>query len=253
MQRVPRGSIRITIYSAPKRMPHISSRLVTMGVGAVMSVLLHALIFTSALWGAGSSASRPPIRLADVVSDTPGQDQEAMQWILLDQIPPTDRPEKGGDTPFINASKAQPSADALAALSAVPDIVLGSPDQHQEQEATDDSDNRSALYGRYIGQINARVIRAWLRPRTPIGSSTFNCRARIEQDTMGIVKEVTLEACNGDARWQLSVVHAIEAASPLPAAPEPRMFRQMVTIPFESEGYVAGSSSKDDFEPVAAQ
>lgn len=171
-----------------------------------------------------------------------------MQWVVVDERTPSESREKGSELQFINASQMQVSADALAKLSVVPDLVLGHPDAHKESQAAEESDNQSALYGRYIGQINARVTRAWLRPRTPIGASTFDCRAHIQQDVTGIVKEVTLESCNGDMRWQLSVVQAVQAASPLPAPPAPGVFHSIVVVPFHSGEYMEGSSSKDDFE-----
>jgi TonB C terminal len=250
---VHRGSIEIAIYAAPQRVPRIPSRVVTVVVGAAVSLAFHALIFTGALWGAGSSASRPPIRLADATSDTPDQDEAAMQWISLDTSATAERVDKQIEAPAIDLAATRLSADALAALSAAPEIVLDSPDRDSPQHSADDLENRSALYGRYIGQINARVFRAWLRPRTPIGSPSFSCRAHINQDTRGNVKEVKLEACNGDARWQLSVVHAIKSSSPLPAPPDPRVFRHDVTVSFQSLGYRASVSSEDEFESPVAQ
>lgn len=249
---MPRGSIEIMVYVAPERVPRISSRVVTAFVGAALSLAIHALLFTGALWGAGSSASRPPIRLADAASDTPGQDEAAMQWIVLDTPPSPHRHDRKIEAANVDPASVELSADVLAALSAAPEIVYEDPDRDSPRDSADDSDNRSALYGRYIGQINARIFRAWLRPRTAIGSPSFSCRAHIDQDAHGNVKEVTLEACNGDARWQLSVVHAIQSSSPLPAPPDPRVFRHEVTVSFQSLGYRAGAS-EDEFESPAAQ
>jgi hypothetical protein len=42
---------------------------------------------------------------------------------------------------------------------------------------------RSALYGRYVGQVDARIERAWVRPRSAIGATTFVCIVRIDQDS----------------------------------------------------------------------
>jgi hypothetical protein len=144
----------------------------------------------------------------------------------------------------VDPSSIQVSADALAPLATQPEWVPDDLDQ-PVQDSPDDATDRSALFGRYTGQINARVFRAWLRPRTPIGSLTFSCRARIEQDPVGNVKEVTLESCNGDTRWQLSVVRAIQSASPLPAPPDPKVFRREVTVALQSEGYHDGAASGD--------
>jgi hypothetical protein len=59
----------------------------------------------------------------------------------------------------------------------------------------------SALSGLYVGQIDARIERAWLRPRTEVGAGVFSCSARIEQDEAGHAQDVTLIRCNGRARW----------------------------------------------------
>ncbi|HEY4338985.1 MAG TPA: TonB C-terminal domain-containing protein [Steroidobacteraceae bacterium] len=112
----------------------------------------------------------------------------------------------------------------------------------------DDSSNRSALYGRYVDQIDARIFGAWMRPRTPIGSPSFSCRAIINRDAFGNMKNVELQACNGDTRWQLSVAHAVQSSSPLPEPPDPRVFRREVTVPFQSSGYTEGVPA-DGFEP----
>ncbi len=104
------------------------------------------------------------------------------------------------------------------------------------------------MAGRYIGQINARIDRAWMRPRTPIGAPTFSCRVRIAQDHTGQVLAVTLERCNGDARWRRSLVRAIELASPLPAPPDPAVFAPIVHMSFEALAYRPGAPA-GEYEP----
>jgi hypothetical protein len=108
---------------------------------------------------------------------------------------------------------------------------------------------QSPLAGRYLGQIDARIERAWRRPRTPVGDGLFTCRVRIEQDATGGVKEITLEHCNGDASWQVSLVHAIQAASPLPAPPAPSVFRRVLRMDFRAEPYSA-QALQEDYEPA---
>jgi hypothetical protein len=115
-------------------------------------------------------------------------------------------------------------------------------------EAVGDQANHALLFGRYVGQIKARIQRAWLRPRTAIGAALFNCRLQITQDRRGNAKETTLQKCNGDYRWHLSLVEAIQRASPLPAPPDPSAFADAVTLEFESAAFVAGQSH-EGFEP----
>ncbi|MGB6449729.1 MAG: TonB C-terminal domain-containing protein [Steroidobacteraceae bacterium] len=104
------------------------------------------------------------------------------------------------------------------------------------------------MAGRYVGQINARIDRAWMRPRTAIGAPIFACRVRIDQDRAGNVLDVTLERCNGDAHWQLSLVEAIESASPLPAPPDPGVFAPIVHMSFHATAYRSGAP-EGEYEP----
>jgi hypothetical protein len=101
-----------------------------------------------------------------------------------------------------------------------------------------------AMYGRYLGQIHARIDRAWLRPRTAIGAPIFQCQVQVDQDSSGRVLATTLIECNGGTRWQLSLVHAIEAASPLPAPPNPAVFVQHVLLAFRAMAYAPGASAQ---------
>jgi hypothetical protein len=58
--------------------------------------------------------------------------------------------------------------------------------------------------------------------------------------------------CHGDARWKLSLVHAVEAASPLPAPPNPAVFTRHVLLQFRAMAYSAGAPA-DLYEPPAVQ
>jgi hypothetical protein len=95
--------------------------------------------------------------------------------------------------------------------------------------------SRAQIYGRYLGQINARIDRAWVRPRAPIGATRFLCQVRIEQDAVGNVREVTLDRCNGSPVWQRSLVDAIKSASPLPAPADPAVFAPEIQMAFREE------------------
>ncbi|HWF98768.1 MAG TPA: TonB C-terminal domain-containing protein [Steroidobacteraceae bacterium] len=110
----------------------------------------------------------------------------------------------------------------------------------------------SALSGRYGGQIQARIERAWQRPRDPIDAPFFRCRVEIDQDRTGRVTEVALMECNGDSRWRLSLVQAIQAASPLPAPPIAAMLAQKALLEFRAAAY--GPGMPDElYEPARAQ
>lgn len=126
-----------------------------------------------------------------------------------------------------------------------------------------DPARQSMLFGRYTGQIDARIQRAWRRPRSAIDgpfasgsdggaaarADTFQCQARIVQEASGNVKEIELIQCNGSPEWQLSLVRAIQLASPLPAPPDPSVFTNVLTLAFEAKAYVPGYR-EDEYEPA---
>lgn len=107
----------------------------------------------------------------------------------------------------------------------------------------------AVLYGRYLGQIQARIERAWLRPRTAIGADLFRCRVRIDQRRDGRVGDITLQRCNGTMQWQGSLVRAIEDASPLSAPANPAVFTPHVVLEFRSTAYTP-SAPAGLFEPA---
>jgi hypothetical protein len=81
-----------------------------------------------------------------------------------------------------------------------PPDLLEAPAEKKPSNPSIDAAGSSALAGRYLGQIDARIERAWLKPRTPLDSDAFRCEVRIEQDTAGNVLEIELEECGNDGR-----------------------------------------------------
>ena len=63
---------------------------------------------------------------------------------------------------------------------------------------------------------------------------------------------MTLLQCNGSTRWKLSLVQAVEAASPLPAPPNLAVFSRHVLLQFRAMAYSAGAQA-DLYEPPAVQ
>lgn len=204
----------------------LEHRTLTSCAAALIVLAVHIGLIAPAVWAGGASAQRQEQRF---------RGEADLQWVVLD--------ESTKRAPVTAALLPSPGLIAIGA----PDILLppaavtppasGSNDQDAE---SDDSSSLGALYGRYVGQIHARIDRAWERPRTAIGSPIFQCQVQIDQDGLGRVGEVTLLQCNGDARWRLSIVHAIEAASPLPAPPDPAVFARHVVLEFRAMAYSPG-------------
>jgi hypothetical protein len=269
-----KGSVEISIYQppsaadAPESMPSQIAeaptppfrsprpslpRAVVSPIAATVAIALHALLVTSMMWSAGPekphSDPRTPGAWDTDVPET--ADDGALQVFLFDE-------------PSVAASSAErrnssKSANSLR-LPPIPLVQLDEPnvviatsssdDESSSANSSPDTATRSAMYGRYLGQISARINRAWLRPRTAIGAPMFSCRVRIDQDNRGNVQNVTLEDCNGDSRWQLSLVQAIESASPLPAPPDPSVFTRIVHANFVGRAYEPGLPEAQ-YEPGA--
>jgi hypothetical protein len=156
----------------------------------------------------------------------------------------------------------------------IPQDAMGDNNDAAGSVDSGDPAARAMLFGRYTGQINARIERAWRRPRSPVDPSTdpvhdsnarapndgsevddtFRCQVRIIQDAQGFVREVQMLDCNGSVAWQQSLVAAIFSASPLPAPPSPTVFTRTLTMTFEGQAYSPGSPADDyEIEPPRIQ
>ena len=179
-----------------------------------------------------------------------------MTMFFLDESNPAADPSEE-HRPAVNALVSR-----IPIVVAVGDLKIGEhtpsfsePDVEVSVNATDDATGdeagRAALFGRYMGQITARIARAWVRPRSPAGPGQFSCWVQVDQDATGAVQEVTLKKCNGTPDWQVSLVHAIESASPLPAPSDPAVFTQRLTFEMSSDGFdPKGSADGFESEPV---
>jgi hypothetical protein len=221
-------------------------------LGTLASLLLHALLLTSLFLGGNRHHNRTP-NSQNSSSNSNSNEDPAMTLVFVEE--PDSGAARDRQADYVTSLLAFPSP--LLAPVAVPDIPLATPmgqsDPRENEEATvvqaNTSDpGRSKMFGRYVGQIDARIQRAWIRPRTAIDSGSFACRARITQDRSGSVQEIELVRCNGNAAWQVSLVHAIQSASPLPAPPDPKVFSRVVTLDFTSLPFSPDGSS-EGFEP----
>jgi TonB-like protein len=241
---------RMLIYLAA---PTQSRPLTIPFTGALASALLHALLLAPVLLG--TTAHKTPLAPQQgTMSTVAGSSEEsAMTVIFIQEFWPGAKP---GATTAELASLLSASGAILSPVVAPnagpPPALVQSDDSENDQHATnttgESEPGRALMAGRYIGQITARVQRAWIRPRTPLPSDLFACRVRIVQDRSGDVMEIELARCNGDVRWQTSLVAAIQSASPLPAPPDPDVFSRTLTIEFTTAPLVPGEDA-EGFEP----
>jgi hypothetical protein len=220
-------------------------------LGAAASIGFHCLLFAPLLLGNGGSRHHVPDRSG---TDSGGQSEET-EYVLTATFAIED-PDDPAESVIQGSQRVlQPSQLPRLTLNLEPEMLMASvpieandEDKPREAEAQGDQVGQALMFGRYLGQITARISRAWARPRTPIGDESFSCRVQIQQDRSGTVKEIMLRQCNGDTRWQLSLVRAIQSASPLPAPPDPAVFTSSLTLRMESDPFLPGHGT-DGFEP----
>lgn len=203
----------------------LSNRKVAACASALAALAFHILLVAPALWGEGPF--RPP-------QDERHRGDTALQWVVIE--------DSSGNSGLTGISSL-PTVTMRAIRLSDP---LPAPPTLPAQAANPQSDGQSglsAMSGRYLAQIRARIERAWLLPRTAIGEPIFQCQVQLDQDSAGRVLAIALVACAGATAWQLSLVHAIEAASPLPAPPNPAVFVHHVLLTFRAMPYSAASSA----------
>jgi hypothetical protein len=177
-----------------------------------------------------------------------------MTVVFLNELSPVERAARLEPMQLASRGLAPPDLPVVVlspdASSASPDDahVHAAEDSLAPTEAAGDQTQHALLYGRYLVQVQARIERAWMRPRAEIGAPRFSCRARIAQDRHGDVIGIRLDHCNGTQRWQQSLLSAIRTASPLPAPPDPSVYADSLWLNFESEGFRPGGSP-EGFEP----
>jgi|HubBroStandDraft_1064217.scaffolds.fasta_scaffold02112_7 hypothetical protein len=238
---------RIAVTKTTRRARHPGVVL----VGALASLVLHALLLAPILFGGGKRHHTPDAPRTATTADRPGAEGALTVEFIEEADGRTMASAHSAVVPLPASPSTVPRPAVLDLIPPpdIPDIETGR-DAPSSAATPGDQSLEAQLYGMYVGQISARIERAWLKPRTSPGVDRFVCRVQVLQTPSGDVREVTLSSCNGDARWKSSLVHAIQTASPLPAPPDPRVFRRHIALQFDSDAFFAGGSS-EEFEPEA--
>lgn len=218
--------------------------------GLVGTFLLHTLVLQSVLLGSQAHKVHPP-KVQGPGATLIRSDAEPTENLVLIELPTAIAASKPLFEDLASAGSAPKnlvvtvlSPDPLPHVD-IPQDALGESNANVASIDSGDPAARAALFGRYTGQIDARIERAWRRPRSPVNpdfaalndansphtnsgslsDDTFRCQVRILQNERGSVQEVQLLNCNGTVAWQHSLVVAILGSSPLPATryPLPRV------------------------------
>lgn len=247
MANVPRGRLEVIEY-VPRQVAfdvvsadhtyksvrfwnrlRLENRMLMSCAAAFAALALHVFLVVPVLWAAGFSQDRQKQTYQGDVAD--------LQWVVL--------ADSLSHSAIVKPrSLASPTLTPIAvtypllapALSPVVAEVSDS-----RAAASDAESGFGTLYGRYLEQIRARIDRAWQRPRSAIGAPLFQCQVQVDQDAVGRVQEITLLECNGGSSWQLSLVHAIQSASPLPAPSNPAVFSRHILLAFRAMAYSPGA------------
>jgi hypothetical protein len=228
-------------------------------LGLAGTLSIHALMFAPILFGGTAPERHRRPDVEGLGATATGEQAEASDaMILLDLSALT--PDSEADFADATSSGSQREAQSFRIASPDPlpafEPIVFDEDLSELAPLPEPASNtagRALLLSGYMGQIMARVNRAWLRPRTSTDGGRFDCRVRIEQTLEGRVESVELMECNGDSHWQESLVSAIERAAPLSAPPEPSVFSRQIVLSFSAPTYQAGISREDEYAPEPAR
>lgn len=229
------------------------SRPLAVSAGSVVGVLLiHALLVLPFVLSLSLPSPRRPDATGAGASAFVSAAEPEMTVVFIDEPTPATSTSPPKLPPLASRGVTPPDLQ-LVVLSpdpspAAPAAQTADSTYDQEVTASGEAAEHARLYGRYLGQLQARIERAWMRPRSEIGASQFSCRVRIRQDRRGAVVEVTLDHCNGTGPWQQSLVSAIRTASPLPAPPDASVYADILWLSFTSGPFEEGGSTQG-FEP----
>jgi hypothetical protein len=237
---------------APLEPTRPAPRWISRSLGISATVLVHLLLTAPLVLGVAAHKTRTPEGVGSVAWASQGEQEERM--ILLD-LSAMSASQPDTPLPRIAAEGIRPDEFRIELVSSEPQPPAElKPEDFEEagtaNQAAGDPAGNAALFGRYVGQVTARIERAWMRPRSAIEGGRFECRVRIAQDKRGNVESIELQSCGNDAAWRNSLTGAILRASPLSAPPEPWLYTPTLTLNFSGEQYVAQQTPEYDYEPV---
>ncbi len=214
----------------------------------LLTMVVHSLLLGSLVLGSGTHRTRPPMKegFSAVARNSDGSESVSVLLFFNDSsISSSDQDNESAYAASRAPEKISTSALALSAADVgsppAPDIEIADNASAPEESAADGA-QLVMLFGRYMGQVKARIERAWSYPVAPTKSS-FHCRAQIKQSKQGEVEQITLQQCDADSLWQASLFQAIQAASPLSAPPSEKVFTEIVTLSFTAQAAPAPEKS----------
>jgi hypothetical protein len=220
----------------------------TWSLALLVTVFVHVFVVGSLTLGTGKRTSRPPENegFQAVSRDAAGMEPVSVLIFVPDKS--IHMPEEANESAYSPSEVSEQTAKNPMAIASTDGGVASTPPtlEDSDESATlsqitdGDGGEAALLFGRYMGQIKARIERAWSYPISP-SRRTFQCKAQIKQSKNGDVEEITLQRCDMDSQWQASLVKAIQGASPLSAPPSEKVFTEVVTLNFVAQMPIANA------------
>jgi hypothetical protein len=214
-----------------------TQRVLVYGFAALISATIHAFLLGSAFVGFAPRHIKVPMTEGawQVAGDATAESVTMLvipdeKTITASEAPPeflaatNEAVKRSVDVPMLMSSEAM--RDPLPMLDGV--------DDGDAPAKAGDHNGFATLFGGYMGQIKARIERVWEYPADK-SRANFSCRVRIKQDRRGNVEEVALQRCGSNPAWQVSLVQAIQRASPLSAPPDEKVFTPLLTLDFVAD------------------
>lgn len=217
---------------------HRASMYGTWMLSALLTVAMHLLAFAPLLAGHHPSRkAQPPLSegLAVSKASVDSDESASVLFIFNDRaITPADEPvETRFATPEEVQTAVNESVTGLLTASVSQPEVIGTDEAVDESPAQSgpagNGSEAAMMFGRYMGQIKARIERSWQWPLN-VATKSYECKVQIRQTRSGEVIDITLQRCEMSPEWQLSLVQAIQNASPLSAPPTEKVFSEVITL-----------------------
>lgn len=234
---------------------HVRLPSTAAALGALTSVLLHLLVFGAILFGPGAGPRLE--RKSGIGATALSSDNTPLGVLILidasaDGLHHDDPFDQLGSLGHLLQSPLLTIASPKVSLENFDFLDGPKADPAATDETTGDQRGRAALFGLYIRQVQARIERAWRHPKSAPATGSFACRVQISQSKRGEVREVQLLECSQDVPWRLSLVNAIDSASPLPAPPDPRVFADLLRMSFRAATAPAATAQPASSASTAA-
>ena len=206
--------------------------------GVIATLLMHGAFVLPVVFGGNQSASRDQKERFGFASSE--SVDEFSSVLILIESEAAETASGGAFAQFPELSKNpdffMPEASAYLSTPGLDPNSFEEVDQESVFEISELADPAAmaAMFGNYTGQVAARIERAWMRPAALPASHSFICQIRIEQDRNGNVLSVELMDCDDDFDWQMSLIAAVESASPLSLPPDPSVFSKELVLKFAS-------------------